>query len=93
MFKKWYLSRLQTEIDQRGTQIAEEKTRAAGAPAAVRDEHQKLIAAAEGKGRDLHQRLEALRKSGREQHAELKASVELARVGFGDAVRSARHFA
>ncbi len=93
MFKKWYLSRLQTEIDQRGTQIAEEKTRAAGAPAAVRDEHQKLIAVAEGKGRDLKVRLEELRKSGKERHAEVKAMVEVARVGFGDAVRAAHRFA
>lgn len=93
MFKKWYLSRVKTEIDQRGSQLAEEKTRAAASSESRRAEHQQLIAAAEGKGRDLHQRLEELRKSGKERHAELKASVELARVGFGDAVRSARHFA
>ena len=93
MFKRWYLSRLQTEIDQRGTQIAEEKTRAAAASETVRAEHHKLIAAAEGKGRDLSLRVEELRKSGKEHHAEFKAMVEVARVGFGDAVRAAHRFA
>ena len=93
MFKRWYLSRLQTEIDQRGTQLAEVKTRAAAGSEAVRAEHQKLIAAAEGKGHDLRLRLEELRKSGKEQYAQFKAMVETAREGFGAAVRSARHFA
>ncbi len=93
MFKRWYLSRMQTEMDQRATQLAEQKTRAAAAPEPRRAEHQKLIAAAEGKGRDLGLRLEELRKSGKEQYAEFKAMVETAREGFGAAVRSARHFA
>jgi alkylhydroperoxidase family enzyme len=93
MFKKWYLSRMQTEIDQRGAQIAEAKTRAAAASEALRAEHQKLIAAAEGKGRDLHLRLEELRTSGKDRYAELKALVEIAREGFGEAVRTARRFA
>ncbi|HEX9050991.1 MAG TPA: hypothetical protein VF841_10700 [Anaeromyxobacter sp.] len=93
MFKRWYLSRVQTEIDQRGAQLAEERTRAAAASEAQRAEHQRLIAAAEGKGHDLRLRLDELRKSGKEHHAEIKATVESARVGFGDAVRSARHFA
>ena len=93
MFKRWYLSRIQTEIDQRGTQLTKERARAAAASEPLRAEHQRLIAAAEGKGRDLGLRLEDLRKSGKEQHAEFKAMVETARAGFGDAVRSARHFA
>ena len=93
MFKKWYLSRVKTEIDQRGSQLAEEKTRAAASSEARRTEHQQLIAAAEGKGRDLRLRLDELRKSGKEHHAELKASVEIAREGFGNAVRVARRFA
>jgi hypothetical protein len=84
---------MQTEIDQRGTQLADEKTRAAAASESRRAEHQKLIAAAEGKGRDLRLRLDDLRKSGKEQYADLKATVETARAGFGDAVRSVRHFA
>jgi hypothetical protein len=93
MFKKWYLSRLQTEINQRGTQIAEEKTRTAGATPAVRAEHQRLIAVAEGKGHDLKLRLEELRRSGKEHEAEFKAMVEVAREGFGDAVRAAHRCA
>ena len=93
MFKRWYLSRMQTEIDQRGTQLAEEKARTAGASETLRAGHQELIAAAEGKGRDLSLRLDALRKSGKENYAELKANVEIAREGFGDAVRSAHRFA
>ena len=93
MFKRWYLSRMQTEIDQRGAQLAEEKTRAAAASEARQAGHHELIAAAEGKGRDLSLRLDELRKSGKENYAELKANVEIAREGFGDAVRSAHHFA
>ncbi len=92
MFKRWYLSRLQTEIDQRGAQLEEEKTRTASAPPAVRAEHQRLITAAEGKGRDLKLRLEELRTSGKEGEAELKATIEVAREGFGEAVRAAHRF-
>jgi hypothetical protein len=93
MFKKWYLSRMQTEMDQRGHMLADVKTRAAAAPEAVRAQHHALIAAAEGKGRDLRLRLEELRMSGKENYAERKATVEIARQGFGDAVRTASHFA
>lgn len=93
MFKKWYLSRMQTEVDQREAQIAEAKTRAAAASQALRTEHQKLITVAEGMGRDLRMRLEELRTSGKERYAELKAGVEIARSGFAEAVRTARRFA
>jgi hypothetical protein len=93
MFKKWYLSRMQTEIDQRGAQIAEAKTRAAAASGTLRTEHQQLIATAEGKGRDLGLRIEKLRAAGKEHYAEVKASVEIARDEFAEAVRTARRFA
>ena len=93
MFKKWYLSRMQTEIDQRGAQIAAAKTRATAATEALRAEHEKLITAAEGKGSDLRQRIEQLRTSGKDHYAEVKASVEIARGEFAEAVRSARRFA
>jgi len=93
MFKRWYLSRMQTEIDQRDATLAAAKTRAAATSEAHRAEHGALIATAEGKGRDVRLRLEELRKSGEDRYAELKAAFEVAREGFSDAIRKARRFA
>ncbi len=93
MFKRWYFSRMETEIDQRKAQLADAKTRAAAGSETLRAEHEKLIAAAEGKASDLRLRIDELRASGKEHYAELKTTVELAREGFAEAVRTARRFA
>jgi hypothetical protein len=93
MFRKWYLSRMESELAQLEAQLAQTKARAASAPAERRAEHDRMIVAAEDKARDVRLRLEELRDARREHYAELKRSFELAREGFAASVRGVRRFA